>query len=129
MQEPIWLSRILLDQMHAELIREHGGSLGIRDANLIESALARPQNKWAYGEEDIVELAAAYGYGLVKNHGYVDGNKRVAFMAMFVFLYQNGFFLDAENSEIVSVMLGVAEGNLSEEALSEWLRSRLRPRC
>ncbi|MBC8228368.1 type II toxin-antitoxin system death-on-curing family toxin [bacterium] len=129
MQEPIWLSRILLDQMHAELIREHGGSPGIRDANLIESALARPQNKWAYGEEDIVELAAAYGYGLVKNHGYVDGNKRVAFMAMFVFLYQNGFFLDAENSEIVSVMLGVAEGNLSEEALSEWLRSRLRPRC
>ena len=138
MQEPIWLSRILLDQMHAELIREHGGSLGIRDANLIESALARPQNKWAYGEEDIVELAAAYGYGLARNsvhevtvrrHGYVDGNKRIAFMAMFVFLYQNGFFLDAENSEIVSVMLGVAEGNLSEEALSEWLRSRLRPRC
>ena len=129
MQEPIWLSRILLDQMHAELIREHGGSPGIRDANLIESALARPQNKWAYGEEDIVELAAAYGYGLARNHGYVDGNKRIAFMAMFVFLYQNGFFLDAENSEVVSVMLGVTEGNLSEEALSEWLRSRLRPRC
>jgi len=129
MQEPIWLSRILLDQMHAELIREHGGSPGIRDANLIESALARPQNKWAYGEEDIVELAAAYGYGLARNHGYVDGNKRIAFMAMFVFLYQNGFFLDAENSEVVSVMLGVTEGNLSEEALSEWLRSRLCPRC
>jgi len=125
MQEPIWLSRILLDQMHAELIREHGGSPGIRDANLIESALARPQNKWAYGEEDIVELAAAYGYGLARNHGYVDGNKRIAFMAMFVFLYQNGFFLDAENSEVVSVMLGVTEGNLSEEALSGWLRSRL----
>jgi len=125
MQEPIWLSRILLDQMHSELIREHGGSPGIRDANLIESALARPQNKWSYGEEDIVELAAAYGYGLARNHGYIDGNKRIAFMAMFVFLYQNGFFLDAENFEVVSVMLKVAARNLSEEALSGWLRSRL----
>jgi death-on-curing protein len=96
MPEPIWLSRILLDQMHAELIREHGGSPGIRDANLVESALARPQNKWAYGEEDIVKLAAAYGYGLARNHGYVDGNKRIGFMAMFVFLYQNGFFLTEE---------------------------------
>jgi len=111
--------------MHSELIREHGGSPGIRDANLIESALARPQNKWSYGEEDIVELAAAYGYGLARNHGYIDGNKRIAFMAMFVFLYQNGFFLDAENFEVVSVMLKVAARNLSEEALSGWLRSRL----
>ncbi|MFQ6114273.1 MAG: type II toxin-antitoxin system death-on-curing family toxin [bacterium] len=129
MPEPIWLSRLLLDEMHAELIREHGGSHGIRDANLIESALARPRNKWAYGEEDIAELAAAYGYGLAQNHGYVDGNKRIAFMAMFVFLYQNGFFLDAENSEVISVMLDVTAGNLSEGELSEWLRSKLRPRC
>jgi len=129
MPEPIWLSRILLDEMHTELIREHGGSPGVRDANLIESALARPRNKWAYGEEDIAVLAAAYGYGLARNHGYVDGNKRIAFMAMFVFLYQNGFSLDAPNSEVVSVMLEVIEGNLSEEELSEWLRSRLRPRC
>jgi death-on-curing protein len=115
--------------MHAELIREHGGSHGVRDANLIESALVRPRNKWAYGEEDIAELAAAYGYGLARNHGYVDGNKRIAFMAMFVFLYQNGFFLEAENSEVVSVMLLVTEGNWSEKALSEWIRSRIRPRC
>ncbi|MBM3240673.1 type II toxin-antitoxin system death-on-curing family toxin [Candidatus Poribacteria bacterium] len=128
MPEPIWLSRILLDQMHAELIREYGGSPGIRDANLIESALARPRNKWLYGEEYIAELAAAYGFGLAKNHGYVDGNKRIAFMAMFVFLYQNGFFLDAPNSEVVSVMLEVTAGNLSEDALSEWIRSRMRSR-
>ena len=128
MSEPIWLSRILLNQMHAELIREHGGSPGIRDANLIESALARPRNKWSYGEEDIAELAAAYGYGLTKNHGYVDGNKRIAFMAMFVFLYQNGFFLDSPNSEVISVMLDVAAGNLSEDTLSKWIQSRIRSR-
>ena len=129
MPEPIWLSRVMLDEMHAELIREHGGSHGVRDANLIESALARPINKWVYGEEDIAGLAAAYGYGLARNHGYVDGNKRIAFMAMFVFLYQNGFFLDAPNSEVISVMLEVTEGNLSEEELSEWLRAKLSPRC
>ncbi|MBM3242818.1 type II toxin-antitoxin system death-on-curing family toxin [Candidatus Poribacteria bacterium] len=128
MPEPAWLSRILLDYMHAELIRNYGGSPGIRDANLIESALARPRNKWSYGEKDIAELAAAYGYGLARNHGYVDGNKRIAFMAMFVFLYQNGFFLDAPNSEVVSVMLEVTEGNLSEDALSEWIQSRIHPR-
>lgn len=129
MPEPIWLSRVILDEMHAELIREHGGSHGVRDANLIESALARPINKWVYGEEDIAELAAAYGYGLARNHGYIDGNKRIAFMAMFVFLYQNGFFLDAPNSEVISVMLEVTEGNLSAEELSEWLRAKLSPRC
>ena len=78
MPEPIWLSRVLVDSMHAELIREHGGSYEIRDENLIESALARPRHKWRYGETDMATLAAAYGFGFAKNHGYVDGNKRIA---------------------------------------------------
>ena len=125
--EPTWVSRMALDAMQLELIREHGGSHGVRDGGLIDSALARRQHKWACEEAELPALAAAYGFGLAKNHGYIDGNKRIAFMAMFVFLYQNGLELDAPEPEAVVVMTEVAAGDRSERALAEWLRTRTAP--
>src|SRR5690606_25592941 len=95
LREPRWLPRLLVDTIHEELIREHGGSYGIRDAGSIDSALSRARNRWAYEPTvDLPVLAAAYGYGLARNHGYVDGNKRVAFMALYVFLSLNGLELE-----------------------------------
>ncbi len=101
MDEPHWLSRLVVDAMKLDQIREHGGQPGLRDENLLESALARPLNKFAYeGTHDLAELAAAYGYGLARNHAYVDGNKRIAFMAMYVFLAMNGFEIEASEPEV-----------------------------
>lgn len=113
--------------MHAALIREHGGSSGVRDSGLIDSALARPRNRWAYGTADLAELAAAYGYGLAKNHGYVDGNKRVAFMAIFSFLYRNGLLLTATEPEAVVAMTEVAAGERGEQDLTDWIRAHVAP--
>ncbi|MDP9348769.1 MAG: type II toxin-antitoxin system death-on-curing family toxin [Gemmatimonadota bacterium] len=129
MKEPRWLSRRLIDTMHTDQIRQHGGSPGIRDPNLLASALQRPLDKWHYGEErDLFALAAAYGYGLVKNHGYIDGNKRIGFIAMYVFLGANGVELSAPEPEAVLVTLGVADGSIGEAELSGWLRANSRPR-
>lgn len=126
MEEPIWLSRALVDSMQFELIREHGGLHGVRDDNLIESALARPRNRFFYDDNvDLATLAAAYGFGFATNHGYVDGNKRIALMAMFVFLYQNGFFLDADNTEIVVVISDVITRKINENELAEFLRTNI----
>ncbi len=92
MKEPIWLTKSIVEAIHISQIREHGGQYGIKDINLLESAIARPMSRWAYEQEaDIVILAAAYGYGLAKNPCFIDGNKRVAFMAMYTFLGLNGF--------------------------------------
>ena len=122
MKEPIWLIKTIIEAIHISQIREHGGRYGIRDINLMESALARPMNRWAYEQEsDIMTLAAAYGYGLTKNHCFMDGNKRVAFMAMYTFLGINGYEIDATEPEVVDLMLGVADGNISEEQLMRWL--------
>lgn len=123
MPEPKWLSHEILDAMHLELIREHGGSYGMRDRNLHDSALARPRHKWSYGEADLSALTAAYGFGLAKNHGYVDGNKRVAYMAMFVLLHLNGLDLVASEPDAVVTMTDVAAGALSEDELAAWIRT------
>jgi death-on-curing protein len=97
----------------------------VRDRGLIESALARPLQRWTYDESaDLANLAASYGFGLAKNHGFVDGNKRVAFMALYVFLGLNGRDLDAPEPEVVSVMLAVAGGELGEDELAAWVRER-----
>lgn len=126
MQEPIWLSRRIVDTLHFEQLREHGGSPGVRDENALESALARPRNKWAYEpDSDLAALAAAYGYGLAANHGYQDGNKRVAFIAMYVFLGLQGWKIEAPEPEVVRVMLAVADNRLDENGLAEWLRDHL----
>lgn len=127
--EPIWLTRRIVQAVHERQIREHGGRDGVRDEGLIASALARPQNRWGYSQDvDLPELAAAYGFGLTKNHGFIDGNKRVGYMAMYVFLGINGLDIEAPEEEVVILMTGVASGELGEDELAEWLRERVVPR-
>jgi len=130
LRQPKWLSRPSIDVVHEQLINEHGGSHGVRDSALIESALARPQNRFFYAasECDLAQLAAAYGYGLVKNHGYIDGNKRVGLAALLTFLSRNGCRLVAESGEAVRVIEGVAAGDISEEELTDWIRERIAER-
>lgn len=126
MNEPVWVNRLVLDAVHLDQLREHGGLQGIRDENALESALARARNKWAYESiTDPAVLAAAYGYGLATNHPYRDGNKRIAFLAMMIFLGLNGWDLEAPEAEVVSAMLTVAAGRLSESQLAEWLRKHM----
>lgn len=128
MKEPVWLTKAIIEAIHVNLIREHGGQYGIRDINLRESALARPVNRWSYEQEsDIVIIAAAYGYGLAKNHCFMDGNKRVAFMAMYTFLGINGYEIDATEPEVVDLMFGVADSSISEQQLIRWLRIHVVP--
>ena len=122
-----WIDRRTLVLLHDESIAEHGGASGIRDEGLFESALARPLNLAAYGEPDVAELAAAYGVGLAKNHAFVDGNKRVAFLAIGLFLALNGQRLVATQVDATLTMLAVAAGSLDEAGLAEWLRSHIQP--
>ena len=112
--------------MHNDQLREHGGLPGVRDENVLESALARPQQKWHYAEKsDIATLAAAYGFGLVKNHPYRDGNKRIGFLSVVTFLGMNGHVFDASDAEVVAEILALAEGRLSEEELGDWIRAHV----
>jgi len=121
--EPRWLSRIVVDAIQNDQLREHGGLTGIRDENMLESALARPQQKWHYAEKtDIATLAAAYGFGLVKNHPYRDGNKRIGFLAMVTFLGMNGHDLRATDAEVVTEIVALADGRVSEDELTDWIR-------
>ena len=121
--EPKWLSRIVVDAIHNDQIKEHGGLPGIRDENALESALARPQQKWSYQDRiDVPVLAAAYGFGLVKNHPYRDGNKRIGFLAMVTFLEVNGYDFSASDADVVAEIIALADGTVSEEALADWLR-------
>ena len=121
--EPRWLSRVVVDAIHNDQLREHGGLPGIRDENVLESALARPQQRWHYAEQtDVSTLTAAYAFGLVKNHPYRDGNKRIGFLAMVTFLGLNGQDLDVADADVVAEILALAEGQLSEEALADWIR-------
>src|SRR5690348_12839832 len=125
-REPRWITRRIVDVIHDAQLREHGGTPGIRDEGLLESALAPPQQKWAYAEKpDLAMLAAAYLFGLVKNHGYVDGNKRVAFMAAYVFLGVNGHDLEAEEAEVAATIERAAAGEVTEAGLAAWLRTHL----
>jgi death-on-curing protein len=123
----VWVDAEILLAAHDEQLEEHGGAAGIRDRGLIESAMARPQNLAAYGEPDAAALAAAYGFGLAKNHAFADGNKRTAFIALELFLELNGFVLTADDRQCVMVMLSVASGAFSEDELAEWIRRYLQP--
>jgi death-on-curing protein len=124
-REPKWLSRVVVDAIHNDQLREHGGLPGIRDENVLESALARPRQKWHYADNtDLPTLAAAYGFGLVKNHPYRDGNKRIGFLAMVTFLGLNGHEFDVTDGELVSEILALADGRVSEAELTDWIRSR-----
>jgi death on curing protein len=126
--EPTWLDRAILEVLHTDQIQEHGGNLGIRDEGLLESALARPQHKWHYDPTtDLATLAAAYAFGIAKNHPFIDGNKRAALVALYTFLALNGFELEASEPEAVTVIVGTADGSLAEEGLSSWIRTHLIP--
>ena len=128
MEEPLWLSRYEVDYLHELLVAQFGGLQGVRDAKLLDSALARPWRRWDYEPDaDLASLAASYGYGLTQNHGYVDGNKRIGFMAMSTFLYINDHLLDVPEPEAVLVMLEVAAGERNEESLAAWVRERIVP--
>ena len=121
--EPKWLTRIVVDAIHNDQLREHGGLAGIREEQVLESALARPQQKWHYANRpDMPMLAAAYAFGLVKNHPYRDGNKRIGFLAMVTFLGMNGHDFSATDAEVVAEILALADGGESEEALADWIR-------
>jgi len=121
--EPKWLSRTVVDAIHNDQLREHGGLPGVRDENLLESALARPQQKWHYAHRtDVPMLAAAYAFGLVQNHPYRDGNKRIGFLAMVTFLGVNGHGFSATDAEVVTEFLALADGSVTEEALADWIR-------
>ena len=123
-REPKWLSRVVVDAIHNDQLREHGGLVGIRDENALESALARPQQKWHYdtARTDVSMLAAAYAYGLVRDHPYRDGNKRIGFLAMVTFLGVNGYAFSATDAEVIGEFLALADGTVSEEALGTWIR-------
>ncbi len=122
----LWLDPEILLAAHDEQLAEHGGATGIRDPGLFESALARPRNVAAYGQPDAASLAAAYAFGLAKNHPFIDGNKRVAFIALEYFLQLNGFLLTADDSQCVLVMLSVASGALGENDLADWIRKHMK---
>lgn len=126
MREPLWLDRAVVEALHVAQIREHGGQHGLRDNGLLESALARPMNRWSYEHAvDLPALAAEYGFGLARNHAFLDGNKRIAFVATNVFLLLNGFEIEAPEPEVLDIIVGVADGSLSLDEFSTWIRSRM----
>ena len=125
MTEPVWLDLELVLDIHAEQLALFGGGDGLRDQGLLESALARPINKYGYAVDDIAVLAAAYAFGIARNHPFIDGNKRVAFAAMLVFLGLNGIDFDAEPAEATAIILDLAAGMVSEDGLTRWIRDNL----
>lgn len=122
-----WINRQVLLLLHDESLAEHGGASGLRDEGLLESALARPVNLALYAEPDVADLAAAYGVGLAKNHAFIDGNKRAAFLAVGLFLALNGYRLSATQADATLIMLSVASGGLPEAELANWIRENLQP--
>lgn len=124
MTEPEWLSKDLMRAIHDEQLAEHGGGAGVRDDGLLDSALARPQNRLVYdAAADLATLAAAYAFGLARNHPFIDGNKRTAFVAAELFLDLNGMTLAASDEDCVLTMLRLAAGEIEEEAFAAWLRA------
>jgi death-on-curing protein len=120
---PRWIDLSVVLAIHEQQIAEHGGSLGIRDLGMIESALGRPQNLLLYNDPDIFGLAAAYGYGLAQNHGFIDGNKRTAYVVTRLFLILNGYDISASAVDKVVTFEKVGKGEIDQAALASWLRS------
>lgn len=122
MSEPIWLDVDEVIDMHAEQLALFGGREGIRDQGLLESAVWRPVNQWSYGQTDMAALAAAYAFGLARNHAFVDGSERIAFHAMMVFLRGNGIRFRPDPAHATAIILALAAGEVSEESLTRWIR-------
>jgi death on curing protein len=125
MSEPRWLTLAQVTRIHHEQLVIFGGPAGVRDVGLLQSAIDRPRNKWSYGERDLAALAAAYGFGLAKNHPFIDGNKRAAFAAIIVFMAKNGAPIDPAPADATHVILELAAGNLTEVALAEWIAKNI----
>ena len=123
----IWLDRRLIEAIHLEQLREHGGAVGLRDAGLLESALARPLNLVSYGEPDTAELAACYAIAIARNHPFIDGNKRTAYVALETFLALNGFAFVATDEASTLTMLSMAAGDLEDAEFTAWVRRHAVP--
>ncbi|HET8610031.1 MAG TPA: type II toxin-antitoxin system death-on-curing family toxin [Burkholderiales bacterium] len=128
MTDWIWIDPAVIPAIHDEQLAEHGGIAGTRDQGLLESALARPVNLAAYGTPDHADLAAAYGYGIARNHPFIDGNKRTAFVSAELFLALNEYTLTADDMACVTTMLDVAAGELDETAFADWIRTHSQKR-
>jgi len=127
MEEPVWVSQQVVLAIHSDQLSQHGGTPGLRDENLLESSLARPRHLLAYNAPDCFDLAAAYGYGLVKNHPFIDSNKRTAFMTLYVFLRLNGWVLAVPEVEVVMMMEQLSTDETSQAQLAKWLRQNSQP--
>ena len=123
--EPVWIQPEVVLAVHDRQLAEHGGGIGVRDAGLIDSALARPRNRWEYGEDDLVALAAAHAFGIVRNHPFVDGNKRTGWILARLFLRLNGLDIAFDELTAIRTVETLAAGELSEEELADWLRDHL----
>lgn len=129
MSEPRWIPRRALELLHDESLAEHGGSPGLRDENLLESALARPRNLFVYENvTDLARLAASYGFGLARNHAFIDGNKRAALIGIGLFLSLNGLRLTAPQTEVYDIIMRLAASEVDEAALADWIHGAARPR-
>lgn len=124
-QDWVWVALAVAEAAHLEQLAEHGGGQGVRDARLLDSAMARAQNLAAYAEPDAAALAAAYAFEIARNHPFVDGNKRTAAAVAETFLVLNGYALNAKDAELVVAVLALAAGELSEEELADWFRGHL----
>jgi death-on-curing protein len=129
MVEPAWISIAVVEAIHARQIAEHGGGDGLRDRGLLESALARPRNRWAYSSKppELAALAAGYAFGIIKNHPFVDGNKRTAAVVCETFIEMSGHVLTASNEQMYLTFVQLAEGSLSEDELTAWIGGCLAP--
>ncbi len=127
MKEPVWITTEIILAMQEDLLARFGGLSGLRDGGLLESALHRPQQAYNYGAPSLFELAAAYATGIIRNHPFLDGNKRAGFMAAYVFLGANGWEIDATEADVVLQTLGLAAGEIDEDAYAEWLARVSKP--
>jgi death on curing protein len=121
-EEPLWITFKQAIAIHARQLKRFGGAPGLRDEGMLRSALERPTNKWRYEQAELAELASAYAYGLAKNHAFVDGNKRIAFLAMRIFLLKNGISFNPKPEHATAIILALAAGEVSEQSLTRWIR-------
>ena len=126
-QEPVWIDAAVALAIHDRQLAEHGGAVGVRDPGALESALARPVNQWAYGEDDCCALAAAYGFGVARNHPFADGNKRAAWVLARLFLRLNGVTLQYSPEDAIRTVIALAAGELTEPDLAQWFRDHAEP--
>ena len=122
MSEPFWLTRQMIEAIHDEQLAIYGGASGLRDEGMLESALDRPRNKWSYEHAELADLAAAYAFGIARNHPSVDGNKRDSLLALYTFLGVNGVDFDVPEAEAAAMILALASGEVDEDGLTRWIR-------